>query len=509
MICALSTAPDHPHLTVTKTKGTQCKIRKTFLISGLSPDVNFRTYNNTIDAAECAIKERVLFVQQPDKSFAPPPQPLVTSYTTDMSDIFAVFKQNVKFSTPMQPLQFAMTYQARKRTIYINAAKSLELVPLTQKDAVIKAFLKFEKYNFKPGKRVVPRVISPRGPRFTVSLGRYVKPIEKQIYHIVNTKLFDTPTILKGLNPEQRGGVIHDKWLSFRRPCAIGIDAKRFDQHVSIDALRFEHEVYKSFHPYDKHFHWLLSLQLRNKCFVNMADGSASYRTTGTRMSGDVNTALGNCLISTSILWNLRKVSGINFQVINDGDDCVLFCETRDEPLLRQLIAPFFLNHGFNMEIEATVFELEQVVFCQSQPIFDGSVYTMVRDPRIAIAKDCVSLKPLDNIQISKMYMAAIADCGLSLTSGIPVFQSFYDSLKRGSDGAKPLRDPIFENKYWYTTLGLVRTSRVITDESRYSFWLAFDISPDEQIAIEQLYDSTELSPYINDDRVAHIELPM
>jgi len=356
MICAKSTAPDHPRLTVVTTKGPPSRIRKTYLMSGLSPDVNFRTYNNTIDAAECAIKERVLFVKQDDGSFAPPPAPTFNSYRAHMNSLFAVFRENVKYSNPMEPLQFAMTYQARKQTIYLNAVRSLELIPVSRKDAIVKAFLKFEKYNFKKGKHVVPRVISPRGPRFTVSLGRFVKPIEKNIYNIVNTKLFTCPTILKGLNPEQRGQVIHDKWLSFKRPCAIGIDAKRFDQHVSIDALEFEHKVYEMFYPGNKHFKWLLSMQLRNKCFVNMPDGSASYSTCGTRMSGDVNTALGNCLISTAILWNLKQTSGIDFKVINDGDDCVLFCERCDELRLRALIAPFFLDHGFNMEIEQTVY---------------------------------------------------------------------------------------------------------------------------------------------------------
>jgi len=36
---------------------------------------------------------------------------------------------------------------------------------------------------------------------------------------------------------------------------------------------------------------------------------------------------------------------------------------------------------GFNMVVEEPVYELEKVVFCQSQPVFDGVSWTMVPIP--------------------------------------------------------------------------------------------------------------------------------
>jgi hypothetical protein len=510
MVCGISSAPDHPDLKVVKRRGIQCRVRKTFRVSGFSPDSTFSTYNNTIDAAECAVKERVLFVPNGDGTFSQPPPPLPGRYTLGMTDVMRLFKKHAQYSTPMTAQAFAESYQGRKKIIYLEAVKSLSIKPLDLRvDANVKAFLKFEKYNFKAGKRVVPRIISPRGPRFTLSMGRYIKPIEKKIYKIVNTKLFSSPSILKGMNQEQRGKVISDKWNAFRRPCAIGIDAKRFDQHVSKDALKFCHNVYQLFYPGYRELPKLLRKQLVNKCFVNMEDGELKYKTDGSRMSGDPDTSLGNCLISACILYNLIKLLGLKVEIINDGDDCVLFMEESDEAAVRAAIPDYFLAHGFNMEVEETVYELEHVVFCQSQPVFDGNKYIMVRDPRVSLGKDCVALKPLDNEKISKMWMSSIGQCGLAITSGLPIFTSFYTGFVRGSEGAKMLRDPVMDDWFYYTSKGMNRIETRVEESARYSFWLAFGIPPDSQIAIEEVYDNITLSHSQCEDAVNYLMLPL
>lgn len=510
MNCATSTAPDHPDLKVVKYRGIYPKLRKTFFIAGLSPEINFATYNNSIAAAECAVKERVFFVQDADGVYTAPPLPHPTSFTTGMQGFFVEFKKHVKFFNPMTTEQFALSYQAQnKRLRYLKASLSLKMKPYSIKDSFVKLFLKFEKYNFKRGKKVVPRVISPRGDRYTVALGRFIKTIEKFIYKIFNTKLFNTPVILKCYNQEQRGSIIHQKWMKFTNPCAISIDAKRFDQHVSEAALRFEHSVYKMFYPYSKELALLLSHQINNKHFCNMLDGSIYYKTKAGRKSGDVNTALGNCIISSASLFVLKQTTGIDFEFVNDGDDSVIICEKKDEPILREAIPGFFLSLGFTMDVEPTVYELEQIKFCQCQPIFDGHKYIMVRDPRISLTKDCLSLKPLDNPKVSKMWLSSVGQCGLSLTAGIPVVQSFYNCLVRASDGAKMLRDPTMDDWYHYVGKGLMRTDQTIVPKTRYSFWLAFGICPEEQLSIEALYDSTTIDTDVKPYRSKHIMLPI
>lgn len=509
MDCATSTAPNHPDLMVVKYRGLYPKLRKTFFIAGLSPEINFATYNNSIAAAECAVKERVFFVQNADGVYTAPPSPNPTSFTTGMQGFIAEFRKHTSFFNPMTTEQFALSYQAQKQRRYLAASQSLLVKPYSVKDSYVKVFLKFEKYNFKPGKKIVPRVISPRGDRYTVALGRYIKPIEKEIYKIFNTKLFDLPVILKCYNQDQRGHIIHQKWERFHNPCAISIDAKRFDQHVSKDALLFEHRIYKLFYPRSKEFSMLLGHQLNNKHFCNMPDGFIKYFTQAGRKSGDVTTALGNCLISSASLHYLLQASGVHFEFVNDGDDSVIICDSKDEPTLRAMIPTFFLRLGFTMDVEPTVYELEQVKFCQSQPIFDGHKYIMIRDPRISLTKDCLSLKPLDNKKVSKMWLSSVGQCGLSLTAGIPVVQAFYNCLIRASDGAKMLRDPTMDDWYHYVGKGLKRTDQTICPKTRFSFWLAFGVCPEEQIAIEQFYNCTTIDTDVKDHRIKHAMLPI
>jgi len=510
VVCLKSHAPDHPNLKVERYKGVSPKLRKTYCIAGFSPEVCFSTFNNTIDAAECAVKERVFFMEVEGK-FVAPTRPSDGIYTNVNTRFNTLMRKHAVFANPMAPIQFAESYRARKRQLYLRAVESLTFKPLAKKDSIVNAFLKYEKYNFN--KRKVPRVISPRGPRFTVEMGRFIKPIEKKIYSIINTHIYKSPTVLKGMNQAQRGDVISKIWDEFRDPCALSIDAEKFDRHVSEDALQYEHSIYQLFYPRSCFFRWLCAMQRRNRVYINMRDGVLFYKIRGTRMSGDVNTSLGNCLLSTSILSDfisyIRELEPVLIRVINDGDDSVLFFERKYLELIKTSVRPFCLQYGFRMTVEDPVFELEHVVFCQSQPVWGGDGYVMIRDPRVSLAKDCVALQPLDNVKISEMWLAAVGLCGLAVMGGFPIFKSFYESLVRSSNGAKPLEHPVMQEEMWFATMGMNRKDQLICQRSRYSFWLAFGVSPDEQIAIEDFYDSREPSTILDNDRSRFVNLPL
>ena len=112
------------------------------------------------------------------------------------------------------------------------AVESLKVSPIEEKDSYLNAFVKCEKINRTAKLDPAPRIIQPRKPRFNVCLGRYIKPIEHAIYRAID-KVFGSPTVVKGMNATERGLLLARKWARFSDPVAIGIDAKRFDQHVS------------------------------------------------------------------------------------------------------------------------------------------------------------------------------------------------------------------------------------------------------------------------------------
>lgn len=453
---------------------------------GLAPGHNYAVYNNSLSAIERAIKERIYYVDY-GSGFVSPHKPDPTFFATAMEDVTKYFRKHVQYTTPLTAEQFAGTYAGRRRTIYEKACTSLLLKPIARKDSFIGAFIKAEKYNFTVKKNPAPRIIQPRDPRYIVESGRFVKPIEKKIYRHINN-MFGSTTIFKGLNAEDRGAVMLSHWSSFKDPVAIGLDAKRFDQHVSRAALEWEHSIYKLFYPGDHTFSRLLSWQLDNVGFARCEEGVAKYTVDGCRMSGDTNTALGNCLIMSSLVYVYSKLIGVDIKLANDGDDCVVFLERNNLDLYQKNLDHFFMQHGFSMTVEDPVYILEDIEFCQSHPVYDGEKYLMVRDPRVAISKDCVALKPLDNPKIKKMWCAAVGQGGMSLTGGIPIWQDFYAQLITISDGAKRLEDLTLNTGMKILAKGMFRTYKEPTPESRLSFYLAFKISPSEQEACEEFY---------------------
>jgi hypothetical protein len=443
---------------------------------------------------ERAVKERVFYVKDKHGNFTKPTSPKVGIYLDKLRQEFGIIKRRCYKAAKWSRDQFVASYLGRKRTVYENAKQSLSDRKFNAKDAYINAFQKVEKFNRTSKPDAVPRVVSPRSPRYNVELGRFLKPIEKKIYKSID-KLCGGPTVMKGYNSVDRGRVISSAWQEFEDPVAIGLDAKRFDQHVSVQALEFEFEIYKLYYTGEDrdYLDKLLRLQFNNRCFSNMQDGLIKYTVRGGRMSGDMNTSLGNVLIMCVITHNYFK--RVKYRLVNDGDDCVVIFERKYLRKLTKGVTRHYAGYGFDITVEDPVYELEKIVFCQAQPIFDGSRYIMVRDPRSAMSKDIISVKPLVSEKLSRRWAASVALGGLSLTGGLPIWQDFYNSLHRYSDGAKPLvNDPATDQIMNFLGKGMNRCYSRIDQLTRYSFFLAFDISPSEQIAVEQLLIERELN---------------
>jgi len=152
-------------------------------------------------------------------------------------------------STPETHDQVVEKYTGRKRTIYQNARDSLLINPVNYVDAILKAFVKAEKV--PPNK--APRCIQPRSPRHCLEVGRYIKHIEHAIYEEIADIFGDGPTVMKGFNVQRVGRICAGKWNSFRTPVAVGLDATKFDMHVSAAVLAWEHEIYLKIHNHSPH----------------------------------------------------------------------------------------------------------------------------------------------------------------------------------------------------------------------------------------------------------------
>jgi hypothetical protein len=197
------------------------------------------------------------------------------------------------------------------------------------------------------------------------------------------------------------------------------------------------------------------------------------------------------------LVWSYLRSVGFDedqtrASLLNDGDDCVLIFERSELYRLAGLPA-WFANLGFIMEVEAPVYELEKVVFCQSQPVeIEPGVYRMIRDPRVTLSKDCHVVKPVNSKSDWNYYRHAISQCGLSLAGDVPVYNEFYSCLGRGVNLTKPLKRR-YDNRQLetgadYLAIGMSPKYKVPTTTCRVSFAKAFNIWPDEQVSMEMEY---------------------
>lgn len=447
------------------------------ILTGMGAGAMYGVHNNSVTNLVRGIAERVLYIAS-DEGLTPCRKPLVGAFNR-LHALRAALVNNMTPTPVISRDQYPGLYNGRKHKIYTKAYESLVVRPIRIEDSYCSTFVKAEKINFSTKGDPAPRVIQPRSPRYNLEIGRYLKLMEKELSRGFE-KLCGYKVILKGLNADGVAGQLRANWDSFRNPIAIGLDASRFDQHVSVDALEFEHGIYNMVFR-SRELARLLKWQLHNRGYGRVGETLVSYRVDGCRMSGDINTGMGNCAIMSTLVLNYFEEVGLKARLSNNGDDCVVILERGDEHKMAN-IGDYFTEFGFNLKIEPTVTVFEKIEFCQTQPVLVGGEYRMVRNPWTAMSKDCVSLLNWENLEQFNTWRAAIGTCGTELTRGVPIWESFYAVLGGGHSRTGGV-ERIYDSGMGYMARGVREC--LVDDKSRYSFWLAFDILPDIQVAME------------------------
>lgn len=468
-----------------KPLGGAIKRRTAWITSGFGNLAHIGVHSNSIVNARRALVERVFNVETPS-GLAQPPRPDPDTLIGLRQAKHELLKRVSKVA-PVTPEQFVERYSGRRKTIYENARQRLSLRGLRRSDAYLSSFVKTEKVRFTAEKPdPAPRLIQPRSPVYNLEVGRHIAHMEKPIYRGLGA-MFGHPTVMKGYDATEVARLMREKWEMFQSPVAVGLDASRFDQHVSRLMLHWEHSVYCCLTTPEAraHLRMLLDWQITNRGFIRCPDGTIDYTVEGCRMSGDMNTAMGNCLIMCALVWTFAKEVGVQVQLANNGDDCVIFMEQRDLRVLDQL-PEWFTRRGFTMKVERPVKVFEEIEFCQTHPVWNGERWVMCRDPRVCLAKDCVSLLPMHQGSTAKGWFTAVGECGLAMTGGIPILQEFYRSLIFGGEGVRMGTTFQHESGFFRLRGSMQEKYRVPTPEARASLWAAFGITPAAQEAAEE-----------------------
>jgi len=363
-------------------------------------------------------------------------------------------------------------------------------------------FVKAEKSWVQPKD---PRAIQFRSVKYTLELGSYMKPIEGALYGLKSLKEFNvmkpSRIIAKGLNQKQRASLLRHKSTQFERPVYLGLDCKRFDQHVSREQLaRVEHALYLGLNP-SKRFAQLLSWQLDNK---GKSLHGVKYRVRGRRMSGDYGTALGNCAVMISmIVAACRRLKLIRYDLVDDGDDCVLIIEESDLDKVLAGLPDIFQMFGHELTVESVTTNLTDVVFCQTRPTYcsDGS-WRMVRDYRKVLATGATSHDHYDNWRGGRKVLKAVGLCELALNRGVPVLQEYALGLMRLAGNCRPvaaierLGSVAYKASFEMPLSELEDLSPTpISDTARVMFERTWGCTVEQQMALEGVFKSWTAIP--------------
>jgi len=456
--------------------------------------VAFGVHNHSLVNVLRGLVERVYLVEKQGK-LVPPPKPSANVFEK-LSGFRARLLRVLGSCRPWSTRQFVESYSGAKQVLYDRAAEDVAKRPIVRGDAELRTFVKAEKLNLSSKPNPAPRVIQPRNPRYNVGVGPYIKAHEHNIYRAI-ADVWGGPTVMKGYNGRQVATHMRSMWDAIPSPCAIGLDASRFDQHVSVDALKWEHSVYNSMFRCP-HLRKYLSWQLDNRGVAYTPEGKVTYRVAGCRMSGDMNTALGNCLLMCAMVWALCDELGVKARLANNGDDCTLIVPREQEHLVRSAIPAWFQGFGFTMKVEDTVYTFEQIDFCQMHPVLTSTGWTMARNPQVCLDKDTLCLNPASNPY--RRWLGAVGKAGLSLSGGVPILQAFYQRLLAlGEDGI--LQDG---SGLMYLTRGMRSEPHPVSEEARISFFKAFGVMPWVQREIEDSFQHISVDMTVGKNSASH-----
>lgn len=451
------------------------------LLNGMAGYSRYGVHNPSLVNLCRGVVERVLYTRNALGELSKPLCALPGAFKA----LCSIRNRVVKHTRPTTAVDIedypSLYHCARKRELYTRAVSSLSQEAISRRDARVSTFVKAEKVNFSTKPDPPPRVIQPRSPRYNACVGRFLKPLEKALF-LGFAQAFGYVVISKGLNATGTAQLLRENWDQFEEPIAIGLDASRFDQHVGVEALKFEHGFYNLIFQ-SPELAELLSWQLHNKGVAFVGDARVTYEVDGCRMSGDINTSMGNCIIMCCIVLAFLEHKGLTARLTNNGDDCIVILEKRDARLMDG-IDEWFKMFGFKLTKEPAVSVFEKIEFCQTQPVYCEDGWRMVRNPFTATSKDIVSMLGWNGPVEFSQWCGAIGTCGLALCRGVPFWESFYARFK--GDVSEHVIDRFQKSGLGYTSKSMNSTAS-ITEASRYSFWLAFGLTPDEQIALEDI----------------------
>lgn len=386
---------------------------------------------------------------------------------------------------PMEADEFVSLYTGSKRLRYAKASQNYLTNGLNEDSFRVEAFVKNEKLL-----KDSVRLIQPTSFEVLYATGVYIRPAELPQYFALSKlhKRFRGKTVAKGRNAQQRAEDLLAKWNSFEDPIALGIDGEKFDFHIKSWCKEVECSLIQA-HFSENHYnriHEAMRPVGPHKVTAMTPQGRLKWVTDHGRFSGAYDTSLSNSTQMTMLLVCYFEHINVKFDLYLDGDDAVVFME-RANYAKTAGISQYMLSMGFRITLEGPYYEFPEIEFCHAHPIrLSDDTAVMVRNYQDSKVKDYTCLLSINRREELCGWLTAIGKCGLSLSSGVPILKQFYTTLLSMGEGVVMNRDYMKDSGFAQLAQGMKFQELGVTELSRYDFYVAFGISPDEQMVLEK-----------------------
>lgn len=355
---------------------------------------------------------------------------------TEMYDYFNKYSFDLPTFPDYHPIpkqEVVDAYTGQKRNAYARALSNIREGLKIKQWSRVKMFIKTDKHATVDLESRVdvkyPRAIQARDKEFNLLMASYLKPYEHMMYAELKSPI-GLRVVAKGLNNLERAANIQAAIPCFHRPIFILMDHSKFDSYVQEVYIRWTHRQYKRTIR-GSLFRQLISKTIHN---VGTSKHGVRYKVTGTRMSGDFDTALGNTMINYMVITSLLREKGVKHHILLDGDDSVLICEQHDWNAEHDglKLSLHMRSHCVMMGFVTKIFETtdpSEIEFCQSKYI-EADPPRFARNPKRALSNYSVTLKDYAG-DARLRYLAGVGRGELAASAGTPIMQAFSLALAR------------------------------------------------------------------------------
>lgn len=349
----------------------------------------------------------------------------------------------------------------------------------TPKDRAVKYFVKDECYDEIDK---FARLINARSDRMKCYFGPFFKAMEDRVYH--------HPAFIKHVPVNERPQYILDHVMDVGCQYASG-DFTAFESHFTRDVMEaIEWELYDYMtSDLTRHKEFMTMLRSviggRNRCVGRFFD----YEIEATRMSGEMNTSLGNAIANLVLI---KFVYGLDARCVVEGDDSLV--AFRGEPVSPSV----FRDLGWTVKIEVSN-EVSKAGFCKMY--FDPVEKINLTDPRRVLAG--FGYANSGYVRYGRKKLKALLKCKamsyLSQYPGCPIIQGLaVHVLKKtkSCDVRSFVRNDrhldSWERSKLLSILDKNLTPRPVSMSSRLLMEELFDVPVELQLAIEQHFEKLD-----------------